>query len=563
MELYIAVDDSEKASLLNEFFASVFTVDDNNNHIFEPRTNQKKSEVEFTTITVLNALKSLPNKFSRSPDGLPAFLLKQTAFGICEPLSRIFTDSFRTGTLPKIWLTADVCALFKKGQASKPCNYRPVSLTCVCCRVMESIIKQEMVDYLLKHKLITKHQHGFLSRKSVSTQLLESTEYFSRSFKEKSCLDCIYLDYCKAFDSVCHSKLITKLAGYGISGNLLAWLSAFLAGRTQRVVVNNQYSSYAAVVSGVPQGSVLGPLFFLLYVNDLTDVVENIHLKLFADDLKIYCAVPKSSTESSPLTIALNSVYLWSAKWQLNLASEKCVVLHLGHGNPKRKYYINGVCLAAVNEFRDLGVIISHDMKFNKHCQIIAGKALRRVGLIFRAFKSRDPDLLLRAYKTYVRPILETCTEIWSPHQNQNKIAIERVQIQFTWRLFKRCYWGNPALIGVSYQERCSKLNLNSLESRRCINDLVMCYKILHNHVNLCPTDFFQLSTTNTRGNSLKLFYDTSRINVRKYFFANRVVQPWNKLPNSVVESTTVNSFKLQLGEEEINMCFPDRMYSF
>jgi len=563
----LVIEDQEKASLLNEFFASVFTVDDNINQSFQPRTDKKKSEVEFTAVRVMQALKKLPNKMSRSPDNLPAFLLKKTALGICEPLSEIFSLSFESGVLPSYWLTADVCAIFKKGATSKPGNYRPVSLTSVCCRVMESIIKQEVVDYLLKHKLISKHQHGFLSRKSVTTQLLESTEEFTRAFKEKSCLDCVYLDYSKAFDSVCHSKLLTKLAGYGISGRLLEWFRAFLTGRTQRVVVNRSYSEYVPVISSVPQGTVCAPLLFLIYVNDVNDCVQNdVTIKLFADDLKVFCCVTKRSTDASPLTLALKSISKWSAKWQLNLACEKCVVVHLGNRNPKRDYFINDVCLAHADSFRDLGVTINHDLSFSKHCQIIAGRALRRVGLIFRAFKSRDPNLLVKAYKTYVRPVLETCTEVWSPYKIKDIKVIERVQIQFTWRLFQRCYWGAPAQIGVNYQTRCSKLNLDTLESRRYKIDLVMCYKILHKYVCLSATDFFKLSDTghDLKGNKLKLDYPDSRIDVRKYFFAIRVILPWNKLLDTTVQSKTINSFKLCLDMKTINECFKkSRVYLF
>ncbi len=544
----VSRDNSEKVEILNSFFCSVFTEDDGRKPEFETRVREdvKLENISFTPEKVCKVLKSLPNKTSRSPDNLPAFFLKSIAKNhtcsdvncacLCEPLSRIFTVSFYFGVLPNLWLTADVVPLFKKGSVSDAGNYRPVSLTCVCCKIMETVVKNELLVYLLHNDLITRAQHGFLARKSVSTQLLESVNDWTLSAMHRKPVDVIYIDFQKAFDSVSHVKLIQKLVAYGITGYLLCWIKAFLSGRVQRVVIDSFMSTYKNVVSGVPQGSVLGPILFLLYINDLTDLVFDcsVGVKIFADDVKIYSEVesyaeyrflfdvlPYSVNSSKhDLYSVLKNVGEWSTLWQLPIAAKKSAVLHFGAKNPRLSYDLNCRELGNVKEFRDLGVIMSSDLKFSQHCNIIAAKAMQRLGILFRAFKTKNWKTLVKAYTTYVRPLLENSTVVWSPHFVQDIECIERVQHNFTWRVFKRCFTERCSNgRHPDYEERCKTLGLQSLELRRLQFDLVMCYRILHGTVNLDEKEFFVRCTRGLRGHSLKLYHVHSSIDVRKYFF--------------------------------------------
>ncbi len=417
--------DVEKCNILNAFFGSVFTVDDGKECNFASRVpcDVKKDDITITASKVCKLLKKLPNKMSRSPDGLPSLFLKKVMqycksnncheCCICEPLARIFAVSFYRGELPKCWLKAEVVPIFKKGLLSDPGNYRPISLTSICCKLMESIVKQEVVDYLLSRKLLSKEQHGFLRRKSVCTQLLECTNDWTRALDTGKSVDVVYLDFAKAFDTVCHRKLLCKLRGYGISGNLLNWIAAFLYGRTQRVVINNSFSEWCCVVSGVPQGSVLGPLLFLMYVNDVSELVNGVKLKLFADDIKIYA---ETCVGRNVIQENLNLIAEWAETWQLKLACKKCVVLTIGRDRSDFVYMIDDVPLESVTSFRDLGVTMSYDLKSSKHCQIIVAAAMSRIGVLFRAFTTRNVDVLVKAYKTYIRPLLESGTPVWSPY---------------------------------------------------------------------------------------------------------------------------------------------------
>ena len=231
----LAVSNHDKCTVLNDYFASVFTVDDGLLPEFVPRLSENKSLncVLFPFDKVLKTLKSLPSKCSKTPDGFPAFFLKSLAPAIAFPLSLLFEMSMSTGHIPLVWKTAFVCPVFKKGSRKQPSNYRPISQTCILCKVMESIISSSMISFLRTHNLISQDQFGFLSRRSACTQLLITLNNWTLNVDNGMKVDVVYTDIAKAFDTVSHSKLLLKVEAYGFKSNLLQWIRAFLNDRSQ------------------------------------------------------------------------------------------------------------------------------------------------------------------------------------------------------------------------------------------------------------------------------------------------------------------------------------------
>ena len=238
----------------------------------------------------------------------------------------------RHGVLPKDWSTV------KKGKKTDKSNYRPVSLTPVPCKIMESIIKEKLLVHLESNQLLQDAQHGFTHGRSCLTNLLETLESWTNALDEGFGLDVIYLDYRKAFDSVLHKRMIAKLKTFGITGKTLTWLKSFLADRTMRVGIRGTFSHDDPVTSGVPKGSVIGPLLFILYVNELPDWIKN-EIKMFVDDTMILCKI-KTVKDAESLQADLNDLMEWSRRWQMAFNSDKCKVMHIGH-RQDTKYYMS------------------------------------------------------------------------------------------------------------------------------------------------------------------------------------------------------------------------------
>ena len=478
-------------------------------------------------------------------DGFPSNFFKNCALPLSVPLQYIYAMSLSKGVLPKDWKIGKVVPIFKnKGNRSDPINYRPVSLTNISCKIMERVLKKYINAHLFSNKLISASQHGFLAGKSTETQILECLNDWTRSLDNDENVDVIYLDISKAFDTVSHEKLLYKLKKYGFKGPVLKWIRSFLTERFQFVQLNSCRSTKANVKSGVPQGSVLGPVLFLIFINDIIDAVKHSCVKIFADDTKLYFCVDSMEAYNQLLS-DLTSLFEWADSNQLKMALQKCIVLHLGASNPKRNYQINGVTLENCGLVKDLGVYVNSDLKPSNHCSKIVSKASSRSALVFKAFLCRHRDFLLRMFCTYVRPILEYNSVCWSPCLVKDIIKVESVQRRYTKRI--------PGLQNLSYSQRLVLLGLDSLELRRLRTDLIEVFKIVHGLNGLNFNDFFEYSTNHTRGHSFKLYPIKYHKNVRKFYFADRVVKIWNALKFEVVDALTLDSFKRKLLTVNLN----------
>jgi hypothetical protein len=367
-------------------------------------------------------------------------------------------------------------------------------------------------------------------------------------------VDVIYLDFAKAFDSVPHQRLIRKVKSFGITGSALRWMESFLNNRRQKVSVNGEHSSWKPVISGVPQGSVLGPLLFLLYVADMPNELSNF-ISMFADDTKLFKVI-MDTADPINLQEDLDRLQQWSKTMCLRFNTSKCHVLHLGHQNPAHEYSMTDNDnvhhqLDRSTEERDLGVIVDEKLNFSSHIEMIVKKANRILGCIRHSFRHMNKNSFILLYKSLVRPILEYASPVWSPHLRKHINMIEQVQRRAT-RLI-------PDIRHLSYPERLQYLELPTLNFRRLRADLIQCFKLVHgiNHLsdesfcNICPPKpMLQASmATTSRGHSKKL--QVQFVTGHRYhFFSNRVTAAWNSLREDTVTAPSVQNFKSLLARD-------------
>ena len=537
-------EDDEKADILLRQFSSVFTKEPSGDI---PRIAQRcMSGINMAEITeerVRKKLAELNTKKSTGPDDIHAMILVELIDYISKPLTALFNLTLETGKIPYDWKLAYVSPIYKKGKKNRAENYRPISLTSIICKVMESIIREEILRHLKHHKLISKKQHGFVSGRSTVTQLLNYLDMCADIIANAKVLDSIYLDFQKAFDTVPHRRLIGKLEAYGIVGPILDWIKDYLSGRTHLVIVNGTKSKEAPVISGIPQGTVLGPLLFVLYINDLLDNVTS-HGFLYADDTKIFRQI-STQKDSEKLQNDIENLEDWSNKWLLRFHPDKCHVLTLGKFENTmytNRYKICEKEMEHVFTEKDLGITFDSNMSFDEHIACKISKANSMMGLIRRTFSYLDCKSFMNLYCAFVRPHLEYGQSIWSPHLKKHINAIEAVQIRATKQV--------DDLGNMTYTERLRRLKLPSLVYRRLRGDLIEVFK----HINFYESDIiptsFERRLRPSRKHGYQLYERTAKDGVRgvqSNSFYYRVPKVWNNLPSSVVDAKTINSFKNRL----------------
>jgi hypothetical protein len=546
-----AETDEEKGEALGEFFSSVFTREDTENipEIEEKNPQKILATIEITEQDVEKQINKLNPSKSAGPDNMHPRLLKETKSQIIKPMTTIFRKSMQEGKVPEDWKEGQITPIFKKGRKSDPGNYRPVSLTSVVCKMMESIIRDKVMEHMEGY--ICPEQHGFLPGRSCTTQLLDSLNLWTEWIHEKNAVDVIYLDFAKAFDSVPHRRLIAKLRSYGIQNNLLAWIESFLIGRRQRVNVNGTKSEWKEVISGVPQGSVLGPILFICYINDMPETVKSL-IRIFADDTKVFSKI-NSDADHERLQEDLNALQTWSDKWQLRFNAKKCAVLHLGYYNQRRPYQMSSqgtqITLESTTCEKDLGVHIDPSLNFSKHCEKAANKANRMLGLIKRSFDYMDEDMLVKLFKGLVRPHLEYGNVVWSPLFKKDATILENVQRRAT-RLV-------PKLQGREYEDRLRALNLPSLVYRRHRGDMIEAYKYKNNIYKITEEILPKKERKyELRGHEEQLAKQNGYLCIRQNFFSLRISDNWNNLPRDVIEAPTLNVFKSRLDKHLSHLRF-------
>lgn len=531
----ICSSDFEVAELLSENLLNSYTSEPpfNFSTVFD-HPPHSLSTVDFTPELIERTIQGLKPSSSPGIDGISARTLKKCCSSLSLPLSIIMQTSFSSHTLPHDWLTAINTPIFKKGNKLDPNNYRHISLLPIVSKIMERIVRTTIQSYLMEHNIIPQNQHGFTPGKSTITNLLLCVNDWTRSLERREPVDVIYLDFSRAFDRVPIKRLLYKLERIGIEGRLLLWLSSFLSARKFKVRVGDTLSASHDVASGVPQGSVLGPTLFLIYIRDLPDVVSSCICSIFADDTKLY---GNPLHHYDDIQSDLNAVSSWSSKWLLPLNSSKSTVLHLGKFNPHRPYTIGSNPLTVVSFQVDLGITITENLSWSAHITNICGRANKFLFLIRKAFLRMSPDTAKKLYTTYVRPILEYGGPVWSCDLVRDANSLEKIQ-----RKASRLPYGRRR---PSYPDRLLLMDLQPFLSRRERGDAIITFRALK---GLFPLNLEFLFTKNTnvhlRGHDLKLSRERCSTVARANFLSNRIVGTWNSLPPEVINSASVNVFK-------------------
>ena len=553
----IQTDDTENAELLNQFFQSVFTYEDDapelilnqssnilwgDNNTNEPFDYTGKvpqhllTELRITDDMIREQLKDIDPFKSNTKDCIHPKLIKEAGESMIKPLNIIFNKSLVLGTVPKRWKYATVTALHK-GEDRHDCkNYRPVSITSVICRMMERILKKHIIRHLEDNSILTDEQHGFVSKRSCLSNLLLAMEELTSIYDEGLPVDEIFLDLQKAFDKVPHQRLLYKLKKIGIESDMLSWIESFLSERYQRVSIKQSYSKWSKVRSGVPQGSVLGPILFIIYINDLPGTVKA-SCSIFADDTKLIKKIANLK-DAHHLQEDLNTLCEWANTWKLNFNATKCHILHIGKRNPIYSYTINGNELEHVKTEKDLGIIISEDLKANENITHHVKKANKMLGLIKRTFTFLDKDSFLMLYKTYIRPHLEYCQQACYPYLRKDIDILEKVQKRAT-KLVRSIH-------DLPYEDRLRELKLYSLEDRRIRGDLIVVHQIINGKMDIDMRKLFVFAEErHSRGHQYKLkLPKICHTEIRRNSFSHRIVLPWNNLSPQIVNSKTTDEFK-------------------
>lgn len=370
------LSDADCPVAFNNFFTSVFTQEDCSTVPLIPDFEYPFMEpIDITADGITSLINNLKLSTSSGIDNINSKILKNTVTISSQILCHIFRQSLTSGELPLDWKIAKVIPVFKGDNKYSPRNYRPITLTCICCKLLEHIIASHIYRHLESNNFFYFNQHGFRKGLSCETQLLEFTTELHSSMNNKQQTDCVFLDFSKAFDRVAHCRLISKLSALRFDSLTLSWLRNFLSLRQQFTGVNNQSSLISDVTSGVPQGSVLGPLLFLIFINDLPQNISS-QLRLFADDCILYRTII-TPDDHLLLQNDLNLVSLWCSTWQMTLNSDKCKVMSFSrkHSNFSFSYVLNNTAVPLTSSYKYLGIELTTNLSWNTHITAICAKA--------------------------------------------------------------------------------------------------------------------------------------------------------------------------------------------
>lgn len=478
-------DDNLISNLFAEFFASTyssstFNSNDQYSYSFPESMNFNISVIDQLTVT--KYMKNLKLSHVAGPDLVPSSILKHYHHLLSTPLTYIFNKSLKLGYFPTIWKQSFIIPLFKSGSKADISNYRGIAKLSVIPKLFEKLLYDTLSHQALS--VLSPFQHGFSKSRSTITNLLEFTTLVMEGFIGGKQTDVIYIDFSKAFDKVNHNLLVHKLNRLGFSTSLTKWIESYLTNRKQCVRFRNTYSYYIDVLSGVPQGSHLGPLLFTLFINDLPSVMKNSNTLMYADDVKMFVTF-NNIDQQILLQNDINNLTSWCTDNLMELNVKKCKYMIFSRTSPNNGLYtMNASILELVDSINDLGVNFDRKLDFRNHITLTVNKATGVLGFIKRWSKEfSDPYVTKQLFTTLVRPILEYGSVIWDPQYSVHSNKIESVQIQFLLFCLRGLGW-DPRIRLPSYVNRLALIKLPTLRSRRKMLNALFLLKLINGSVN-------------------------------------------------------------------------------
>lgn len=470
-------DPQDKADAFAQHFSSIFHKSDRATLPTECYGNFVFPSISVEQVKA--SIKKLKQKKATGSDNIPSYIYKGCSDFLCTPLVKIFNLSIINGIFPDRLKEASITPIFKSGNRNEIENYRPISVLNSLSKIFENILYDIILNEF--QNSFASQQHGFLPNLSTVTNLCTLTEAAGNAINRKEQLDVIMTDFSKAFDKVDHGLLVTKLGRFGFSFSACKFMETYLNSRSQQVKIDGCFSKTYLSTSGVPQGSNLGPLLFVIFVNDLPNCAEFSQSLLFADDFKVYKHITKPS-DCDLLQKDLNSVAQWATENKMPLNTDKCLSISFTRrfNYINYEYSINNQILVRKNQCRDLGVQLQSNLKYNQHYENITNKAYKLLGFIIRNTKYfKNVKSIIYLYNAIVRPHLEYASVIWSPQTETHNNMIEKVQKRFLRYLHVRKH--NEYPFRIAYNSMLVEFDLVRLSQRRMCNNVLFIYHILNN----------------------------------------------------------------------------------
>ena len=510
------------------------------------------TNIVLSETNIIEAIHELSTSSAAGPDGIPSSLLVNCATELAPILLIVFTHSLSSGVVPPSFKLAAITPVFKSGDRTTPSNYRPISLTSVFSKVLERIIRKQVSSFIDKKGCLNSTQHGFRSGRSCLSALLSVFDDLMHMLEDGGSVDMVYLDFSKAFDKVDHGILLHKLKALGITGHLGIWFFNFLTRRSHFVRLPGAISGDSPVLSGVPQGTVLGPLLFLIMLADINKNISESNLIIFADDTRIYSKI-NDVTDCDTLQQDLNHVYDWASINNMFFNAQKFYYVSF---SPKKysslsNVYINPEynIISPSSNVLDLGVYMSSNCTFDFHVASVYKRCSNLTGWILRTFNTRETITMMTLFKSLVLSRLDYASQLWSPHLLKSIYLIEKVQRSFTKHI--------TGIKNKPYDERLKLLNLYSVQRRRDRYQIIYLWKIIEGLVPNISTPI-TCTFSERRGRSCVVSHvNMGRLGTLSYnSFRWRSIRMFNKLPKYVriVSSCSIDKFKSQLDKHLRNI---------